>query len=68
MPPTEGKVDVHPTLNALVVSYDVETVLLSEYGEPMAADVKECRKVYVQDMMVLKICYSIFRNVTLSSP
>ena len=48
MPPTEGKVDVHPTLNALVVSYDVETVLLSEYGEPMAADVKECRKVYVQ--------------------
>ena len=37
--------DVHPTLNAVVVSYDMKTVILSDYGEPMVADVKDGRKV-----------------------
>ena len=42
---SEGPLDVHPTQSAIVVNYVVEAVVISEYGEPMVADRKECTKV-----------------------
>ena len=41
----EGQLDVHPRQNAIVVHYEVEAVVLSEYGESMVADRKECKKL-----------------------
>lgn len=42
---TEGQLDVHPTLSAIVVHYQMDAVVVSVYGEPMVADRKECRKL-----------------------
>lgn len=42
---TEGHLDVHPTLNAIVVNYQMDAVVVSKYGEPMVADRKDCRKL-----------------------
>jgi hypothetical protein len=41
----EGQLDVHPTLNAIVVHYQMDAVVVSVYGEPMVAETKECRKL-----------------------
>lgn len=41
----DGQLDVHPRENAIVVHYAVEAVVLSEYGELMVADRKECSKL-----------------------
>eukprot|EP00039_Didymoeca_costata_P013737 m.213474 g.213474 ORF g.213474 m.213474 type:complete len:782 (-) comp15860_c5_seq11:1677-4022(-) len=39
-----GHFDVHPTENAIVVNYEVEAVILSDYGEPMLGELKRCQK------------------------
>lgn len=41
----EGPLDVHPSKNAIVVHYDVEAYITTEYGEPIVADRKECKKI-----------------------
>uniref|UniRef100_A0A8D3CHF9 Kinesin-associated protein 3a n=1 Tax=Scophthalmus maximus TaxID=52904 RepID=A0A8D3CHF9_SCOMX len=38
-------VDVHPMERALVVQYEVEATILSEQGDPMIGERKECRKI-----------------------
>ena len=43
----EGPLDVHPSKNAIVVHYVVEAYITTEYGEPIVADRKECKKMYV---------------------
>ena len=40
----EGPLDVHPSQSAIVAHYDVEAVVLSEFGEPMVM-VKNCNKM-----------------------
>lgn len=40
-----GALDVHPSLDAIVVHYDVEAIVLNEYGEPAVADKKSAQKV-----------------------
>ncbi|ESN90663.1 hypothetical protein HELRODRAFT_70921 [Helobdella robusta] len=42
---TAGSIDVHPVEKALVVNYEVEAVILSESGEPVLGDKKQCQKV-----------------------
>ena len=37
--------DIHPSRKAILVHYAVEAVVVSEYGEPMVADSKECVKM-----------------------
>ena len=46
---TEGQLDVHPTLNAIVVHYQMDAVVVSVYGDPMVAERKDCRKLYVSN-------------------
>lgn len=41
----EGPIDVHPRESAVIVHYDVEAMVVSEYGEPMVSDQKKCTKV-----------------------
>ena len=36
---------MHPSQNAIVVHYDVEAIVLNEYGEPAVADRKSAQKV-----------------------
>jgi hypothetical protein len=43
----DGPLDVHPSRAAIVVHYEVEATVISEYGEPMVADRKQARKMYV---------------------
>ena len=40
-----GAMDVHPTQDAIVVHYEVEAIVLNEYGEPAVADRKSAQKV-----------------------
>ncbi|PAA50977.1 hypothetical protein BOX15_Mlig016361g2 [Macrostomum lignano] len=40
-----GNIDVHPTEKALVVNYELEATILSEEGNPMLEDKKECQKL-----------------------
>ena len=42
---TEGQLDVHPTLNAIVVHYRMDAMVMNDYGELMVADTKECKKL-----------------------
>ena len=42
---TEGHLDVHPTLNAIVVHYQMDAVVVSVLGDPVVADTKEGRKL-----------------------
>lgn len=41
----DGRLDVHPSRSAIVVFYEVEAVVLTEFGEPVATDRKESRKM-----------------------
>ena len=43
----DGPLDVHPSRPAIVVHYEVEATVISEYGEPMVADRKQARKMYL---------------------
>ncbi|XP_041705213.2 kinesin-associated protein 3-like isoform X2 [Coregonus clupeaformis] len=40
-----GSLDVHPTENSLVVQYEVEATILSEMGDPIVGECKECQKI-----------------------
>ncbi|KAK6308719.1 hypothetical protein J4Q44_G00201820 [Coregonus suidteri] len=40
-----GSLDVHPTENALIVQYEVEATILSQMGDPMVGECKECQKI-----------------------
>ena len=40
-----GPLDVHPSQDAIVVHYEVEAIVLNEYGEPAVADRKSAQKV-----------------------
>ena len=42
----DGPLDVHPSRPAIVVHYEVEATVISEYGEPMVADKKQAKKMY----------------------
>ena len=37
--------DVHPSKPAIAVHYEIEAAVISEYGEPMAVDRKQARKM-----------------------
>ena len=41
----DGPLDVHPSRPAIVVHYEVEATVISEYGEPMVADKKQAKKM-----------------------
>lgn len=41
----DGPLDVHPSRPAIVVHYEVEATVISEYGEPMVADRKQAKKM-----------------------
>lgn len=43
----DGPLDIHPSRPAIVVHYEVEATVISEYGEPMVADRKQARKMYI---------------------
>ena len=40
-----GQIEVHPTENALLVTYEVEATILGDLGDPMLGEKKECKKV-----------------------
>ena len=50
----DGPLDVHPSQPAIVVHYEVEATVISEYGEPMVADRKQARKMYVNKIIMSK--------------
>ena len=56
----EGPLDVHPSKNAIVVHYDVEAYITTEYGEPIVADRKECKKMYDVTPFIVSNEHSIF--------
>mmetsp|Transcript_511 Transcript_511/g.1643 ORF Transcript_511/g.1643 Transcript_511/m.1643 type:complete len:748 (+) Transcript_511:91-2334(+) len=37
-----GRIDAHPTQNAIIVNYEVTAEILTDAGEPMVADAKRC--------------------------
>lgn len=43
-----GRLDVHPTDNAIVVFYEIEALLLGEDGETVMGERKQCQKLYVR--------------------
>lgn len=49
-----GPLDVHPSQDAIVVHYEVEAIVLNEYGEPAVADRKSAQKVYVVPLAHLR--------------
>ena len=42
-----GPLDVHPSQSAIVVHYDIEALVVNEFGEEAVADRKSAQKVYV---------------------
>ena len=54
----DGPLDVHPSRPAIVVHYEVEATVISEYGEPMVADRKQARKMYVMIKCLHMIMHS----------
>ena len=61
----DGPLDVHPSRPAIVVHYEVEATVISEYGEPMVADRKQARKMYVHTYfytyryVTQYVCYAV---------
>ena len=51
--------DVHPSKNAIVVHYVVEAYITTEYGEPIVADRKECKKMYVHALYCMTKSFDI---------
>jgi hypothetical protein len=37
-----GRIDAHPTENAIIVNYEVTAEILTDHGEQMVADGKRC--------------------------
>ena len=48
---TVDTIDVHPTEKALVVNYEVEAVILSEFGAPVLGDKKACQKIIKMNLL-----------------
>ena len=59
----DGPLDVHPSRPAIVVHYEVEATVISEYREPMVADRKQARKMYVNKITMSKKIITILTFV-----